>query len=157
MSGVSYMTQEGYDKLRNDLDHLKTVGRDEAAKAIAEAREKGDLSENAEYDAAKNAQGMLELKINEMEKALASARVISEDQLDNSKVTVLANVKILNKKTKKEQTYKLVSESEADLKTMKISVTSPIGQGLLGKKVGDEAIVKTPAGELVFEVLDISF
>lgn len=156
MSGVSYMTQEGYDKLKNDLEHLKTVGRDEAAKAIAEAREKGDLSENAEYDAAKNAQGMLELKINEMEKALAGARVISEDQLDSSKVTILSNVKILNKKTSKELTYKLVSESEADLKSMKISVSSPIGQGLLGKKVGEQAIVKTPAGEMIFEVLDIS-
>lgn len=150
------MTQEGYDKLKNDLEHLKTVGRDEAAKAIAEAREKGDLSENAEYDAAKNAQGMLELKINEMEKALAGARVISEDQLDSSKVTILSNVKILNKKTSKELTYKLVSESEADLKSMKISVSSPIGQGLLGKKVGEQAIVKTPAGEMIFEVLDIS-
>jgi transcription elongation factor GreA len=156
MSGVSYMTQEGYDKLRSELEHLKTSGRDEAAKAIAEAREKGDLSENAEYDAAKNAQGMLELKINEMEKALAGARVISEDQLDSSKVTVLSNVKILNKKTNKEMTYKLVSESEADLKSMKISVSSPIGQGLLGKKVGDQAVVKTPAGEMVFEVLDIT-
>jgi transcription elongation factor GreA len=156
MSGVSYMTQEGYDKLKNDLEHLKTVGRDEAAKAIAEAREKGDLSENAEYDAAKNAQGMLELKINEMEKALAGARVISEDQLDSSKVTILSNVKILNKKTSKELTYKLVSETEADLKSMKISVSSPIGQGLLGKKIGDQAVVKTPAGEMVFEVLDIT-
>ena len=156
MSGVSYMTQEGYDKLKSDLEHLKTVGRDEAAKAIAEAREKGDLSENAEYDAAKNAQGMLELKINEMEKAMAGARVISEDQLDSSKVTILSNVKILNKKTSKELTYKLVSESEADLKSMKISVSSPIGQGLLGKKVGDQAVVKTPAGEMVFEVLDIT-
>lgn len=156
MSGVSYMTQEGYDKLKNDLEHLKTVGRDEAAKAIAEAREKGDLSENAEYDAAKNAQGMLELKINEMEKALAGARVISEDQLDSSKVTILSNVKILNKKTSKELTYKLVSETEADLKSMKISVSSPIGQGLLGKKIGDQAVVKTPAGEMIFEVLDIT-
>jgi transcription elongation factor GreA len=157
MSGVSYMTQEGYDKLKSELEHLKSAGRDEAAKAIAEAREKGDLSENAEYDAAKNAQGMLELKINEMEKAFASARVISEDQLDNSKVTILSNVKILNKKTKKEIAYKLVSETEADLKALKISVSSPIGQGLLGKKVGDEAKVVTPAGELIFEVLDISF
>ena len=151
------MTQEGYDKLKHDLEHLKSVGRDEAAKAIAEAREKGDLSENAEYDAAKNAQGMLEYKINDMEKAMASARVITEGELDNSKVTVLANVKILNKKVNKELTYKLVSESEADLKALKISVNSPIGQGLLGKKVGDEAKIITPAGEFIFEILDISF
>jgi transcription elongation factor GreA len=150
------MTQEGYDKLKNELEDLKTKGRDDAAKAIAEAREKGDLSENAEYDAAKNAQGMLELKINEMEKALAAARVISQDQLDASKVTILSNVKILNKKTGKEITYKLVSEAEADLKNMKISVSSPIGNGLLGKKVGEEAKVVTPNGELVFEVVEIS-
>jgi transcription elongation factor GreA len=156
MSGVSYMTQEGYDKLKSELEHLKTKGRDDAAKAIAEAREKGDLSENAEYDAAKNAQGMLELKINDMEKAMAGARVISEDQLDASKVTILSNVKILNKKTGKEITYKLVSEAEADLKSGKISVSSPIGHGLLGKKVGEEAKVTTPNGELVFEVLDIT-
>lgn len=155
MSGISYMTQVGYDKLRGDLDLLKTRGRDEAAKAIAEAREKGDLSENAEYDAAKNAQGMLELKINEMEKAMASARIISEDQLDSSKVTILSSVTIKNLKTKKNVTYKLVSETEADLKTQRISVNSPIGQGLLGKSVGDVAEVHTPAGEIMFEILEI--
>ncbi|MCB0646534.1 MAG: transcription elongation factor GreA [Saprospiraceae bacterium] len=157
MSGISYMTQQGYEKLRAELDLLKTKGRDDAAKAIAEAREKGDLSENAEYDAAKDAQGMLELKINEMEKALASARVISEDQLDNSKVTILSSVTIKNLKTNKNVTYKLVSETEADLKTQRISVNSPIGQGLLGKAVGEVAEVKTPAGEIKFEVLEISF
>lgn len=157
MSGVSYMTQEGYEKLRTELDVLKTKGRDDAAKAIAEAREKGDLSENAEYDAAKDAQGMLELKINEMEKALASARIISEDQLDNSKVTILSSVTIKNLKTNKNVTYKLVSESEADLKAQRISVNSPIGQGLLGKTVGEIADVKTPAGEIKFEVVEISF
>ena len=157
MSGISYMTQQGYEKLRAELDLLKTKGRDDAAKAIAEAREKGDLSENAEYDAAKDAQGMLELKINEMEKAMASARIISEDQLDNSKVTILSSVTIKNLKTNKNVTYKLVSETEADLKTQRISVNSPIGQGLLGKAVGDVAEVKTPAGEIKFEVLEISF
>lgn len=157
MSGISYMTQQGYEKLRAELDLLKTKGRDDAAKAIAEAREKGDLSENAEYDAAKDAQGMLELKINEMEKAMASARIISEDQLDNSKVTILSSVTIKNLKTNKNVTYKLVSETEADLKTQRISVNSPIGQGLLGKAVGDVAEVKTPAGEIKFEVVEISF
>lgn len=157
MSGISYMTQQGYEKLRAELDLLKTKGRDDAAKAIAEAREKGDLSENAEYDAAKDAQGMLELKINEMEKAMASARIISEDQLDNSKVTILSSVTIKNLKTNKNVTYKLVSETEADLKTQRISVNSPIGQGLLGKAVGEVAEVKTPAGDIKFEVLEISF
>ena len=157
MSGISYMTQQGYEKLRAELDLLKTKGRDDAAKAIAEAREKGDLSENAEYDAAKDAQGMLELKINEMEKAMASARIISEEQLDNSKVTILSSVTIKNLKTNKNVTYKLVSETEADLKTQRISVNSPIGQGLLGKAVGDVAEVKTPAGEIKFEVVEISF
>lgn len=157
MSGISYMTQQGYEKLRAELDLLKTKGRDDAAKAIAEAREKGDLSENAEYDAAKDAQGMLEFKINEMEKAMASARIISEDQLDNSKVTILSSVTIKNLKTNKNVTYKLVSETEADLKTQRISVNSPIGQGLLGKAVGEVAEVKTPAGDIKFEVLEISF
>ncbi|MBP7643461.1 MAG: transcription elongation factor GreA [Saprospiraceae bacterium] len=156
MSGISYMTQGGYDKLRSELDILKTKGRDDAAKAIAEAREKGDLSENAEYDAAKNAQGMLELKINDMEKALANVRIISEDQLDNSTVTILSSVTMKNVKTNKNVTYKLVSETEADLKTQRISVNSPIGQGLLGKVVGDIAVVHTPAGEIKFEILDIS-
>lgn len=150
------MTQAGYDKLVADLEEMKTKGRDDVAKAIAEAREKGDLSENAEYDAAKDAQGMLELKINEMEKALATARVISADELDSSQVTILSNVTIRNLKTKKEVTYKIVSESEADLKSKKISVNSPIGQGLLGKEVGQVATVKTPAGQIEFEVVNIS-
>jgi transcription elongation factor GreA len=150
------MTQEGYDKLRSDLEDLKGRGRQEVAKAIAEAKEKGDLSENAEYDAAKDAQGMLELRINEMEKALASARIISESELDSSKVTILSKVTMKDVKTGKEVTYKLVSESEADLKQKKISVNSPIGQGLLGKSKGDIAKVTTPNGHIDFEIVSIS-
>jgi len=156
MASISYMTKEGFEKLKREIDHLKTKGRDEAAKAIAEAREKGDLSENAEYDAAKNAQGMLEMKINELEKAMASARIISEDELDSSHVTVLSNVEIKNVQTGKIVTYKLVSETEADLKSHKISVNSPIGSGLLGKSVGDIAVINTPAGQIKFEVLSIT-
>ena len=135
---------------------MKTTGREEVAKAIAEAREKGDLSENAEYDAAKDAQGMLELRINDLEKVLANSRILDESQLDASKVTVLSNVTIKNKKTGKQLKYKLVSESEADLKDKKISVNSPMGQGLLGKAVGDLAIVETPRGNLEFEIVEIS-
>lgn len=157
MSETHYMTQEGFDQFKARLDELKSTGRQEAAKAIAEARDKGDLSENAEYDAAKDAQGMLELKISEMEKVMANARVIKASDLDTSKVTVLANVKIRNTKNKAEIVYKLVSESEADLKAKKISVSSPIGKGLLGKKVGEVATVTTPGGAIDFEILDISF
>ena len=157
MSETHYMTQEGFDQLKQKLDDLKSNGRQEAAKAIAEARDKGDLSENAEYDAAKDAQGMLELKISEMEKVMANARVIKESQLDISKVTVLAKVKIRNVKNKAEIVYHLVSESEADLKAKKISVSSPIGKGLLGKKIGEIATVNTPGGDIEFEVLDIFF
>jgi transcription elongation factor GreA len=153
---ISYMTQVGYEKLRSELDELKTKGREEVARAIAEAREKGDLSENAEYDAAKNAQGMLEMKINEMEKMFASARIIDESQLDTSKVTVLTSVTIRNQKNGTEVTYKLVAEAEANLKERKISVSSPIGQGLLGKKVGDVAQIQTPAGLINFEIVKIS-
>jgi len=157
MAGYNYLTKDGYEKIKSELEELKTSGRKEVARAIAEAREKGDLSENAEYDAAKDAQGMLELKINELEKVLANARVLDTNDLDNSKVTVLANVTIKNVKTKKEITYKLVNESEADLKEKKISVSSPIGQGLLGKSVGDIAVVDTPAGSIEFEVMSINF
>ena len=156
MSKYSYMTQEGFDKLKGEVEELKTVGRQEAAKAIAEAREKGDLSENAEYDAAKEAQGLLELKISEMEKTLSTARVISQEDLDNSKVVILSTVKIKQAKTGKEFTYTLVSQSEANLRAGKISVDSPIGQGLLGKAVGEIAEVKTPRGVMEFEVLDIA-
>jgi len=157
MSAINYLTKEGYERLKADLDEMKTNGRDEVAKAIAEAREKGDLSENAEYDAAKDAQGMLELKINEMEKVMATARILDESQLDTSKVTVLSNVTIRSVKTGKDVTYKLVSETEADLKAKKISVGSPIGQGLLGKTIGDIATVETPGGKMEFEIVDIFF
>lgn len=150
------MTQEGYDKLRAELDELKSTGRAEAAAAIAEAREKGDLSENAEYDAAKDAQGMLEAKINELEKAMSTARVIDKSQLDTSQVTILSSVKLMNLKLNKEITYQLVSEAEADLKAKKISVNSPLGKGILGKKLGDKAEIVTPGGTMQFEILDIS-
>ena len=156
MSGINYLSKEGYERLKAELEDLKTNGRQEVAKAIAEARDKGDLSENAEYDAAKDAQGLLELKINDMEKALANARVLDESELDGSTVTVLTNVTIKNAKTGKEITYKLVSESEADLKAKKISTSSPMGKGLLGKSEGDIAIVETPRGNLEFEIVKIT-
>ncbi len=156
MSQITYLTQEGYDRLKSELEEMKTSGRKEMALAIAEAREKGDLSENAEYDAAKDAQGMLEMKINELEKTLANVRILDETQLDTSKVVLLAYVTIANEKTGKEMTYQLVSESEADLKLKKISASSPIGKGLLGKAVGDTALVETPAGPVTFLIKDIS-
>ena len=153
---ISYMTQEGYDKLRAELEHLKTKGREEMSQAIAEARDKGDLSENAEYDAAKDAQGYLEMKINEMEKVMANARILDKSLLDGSNVTVMSTVRIKNTKNNREVTYTLVSETEANLKEKKISVTSPIGKGLLGKKVGEFAQVNTPTGSIDFEIMDIS-
>jgi transcription elongation factor GreA len=156
MPDINYLTPEGYKKLKEELDELKGKGRTEAAAAIAEAREKGDLSENAEYDAAKDAQGMLEMRISELEKTLSNSRVLDASQLDISKVTVLSDVVIKNVKTGKEMKYKLVSESEADAKARKISVTSPIGKGLLGKKVGEIAQIQTPRGPIEFEIIDIS-
>ncbi|MBR9919883.1 MAG: transcription elongation factor GreA [Bacteroidetes bacterium] len=153
---ITYLTQEGFDRLTAELEEKKTTGRKEAAAAIAEAREKGDLSENAEYDAAKDAQGMLEMKINELEKVLANARVLDESQLDNSEVRLLSNVTIRNKANGSEATYKLVSESEADLKSKRISASSPMGKGLLGKKVGEVAVVETPRGNLNFEIVEIT-
>jgi transcription elongation factor GreA len=156
MSGYNYMTQEGYDKIMAELDDLKTNGRAEASKAIAEARDKGDLSENAEYDAAKDAQGMLEMKINQLEKVMANVRVIDETQIDTSKVTVLSKVTVKNLKVNKEFTYQLVSESEANIKEKKLSVTSPIGKGLLGKVIGETVEIQTPAGIMNFEILNIS-
>lgn len=156
MMNITYLSQEGYDRLMAELDELKSTGRQKVARAIAEAREKGDLSENAEYDAAKEAQGLLELKINELEKVMANARVLDEKTIDTSKVTVMTSVTIRNIKTRKDITYKLVSESEADLKAKKISVTSPMGQGLLGKKVGEIAVIETPRGNLEFEIMNIS-
>ncbi|MCO6462127.1 MAG: transcription elongation factor GreA [Saprospiraceae bacterium] len=155
MAGYTYLTQEGMDKLNAELDELKSVGRQEAAKAIAEAREKGDLSENAEYDAAKNAQGMLELRINELEKILANARLLDTSQLDPTIVTLLTTVEIENTKTKKVFKYTLVSEAESDLKNGKISGNSPIGQGLMGKREGEIAQVNTPAGAMEFRILKL--
>lgn len=155
MANYTYLTQGGYDKIKQELEDLKTTGRQEAARAIAEARSQGDLSENAEYDAAKEAQGLLELKISELETVMSNARVLDESQLDTSKVAILSSVTIKNLKTGKEMTYKLVSESEADAKQSRISVTSPIGAGLLGKAVGEVAKVQTPGGTLEFEVLNI--
>jgi transcription elongation factor GreA len=156
MAKIDYLTKEGYEKLKTTLDDLKTNGRQEAARAIAEAREKGDLSENAEYDAAKDAQGMLEAKINDLEKRLAAARILDESTIDTSKVAVLCNVTIKNVKNGKAITYKLVSETEADLKAKKISVSSPMGKGLLGKAVGEIAVVETPRGNLEFEITEIT-
>jgi transcription elongation factor GreA len=156
MSQVSYFTKEGLDKLREELNDLKGRGRSEMAKAIQEAREKGDLSENAEYDAAKDAQGLLELSIAKLEQVLASARVIDESQIDTSKVQALTTVKIKNLANGATMTYTLVSEKEADLKAGKISVSSPIGSGLLGKKVGDCVEITVPSGIMRFEILEIS-
>lgn len=153
---VSYYTKEGLQKLKDELNELKTKGRTDIAKQIAEARDKGDLSENAEYDAAKDAQGLLELKISKLEEIVGNARVLDESTIDTSKVSILSTVKIKNKKNGMTVAYTLVSEEEANLKSNKISVKSPIGQGLLGKKVGDTAEVKAPAGTMEFEVLDIS-
>ena len=156
MSNYNYLTQEGLDKLNAELEDFKTNGRQEAAKARAEARDKGDLSENAEYDAAKKAQGMLELRINELEKVLSNARLIDASQLDITKVTLLSVVELENIKTKKIFKYTIVSEAEADLKAGKISGSSPIGKGLLGKKEGEVAVITTPAGALEFKILKLS-
>lgn len=156
MSKIHYLSQEGFDKLKAELNEKKTTGRSEVAAAIAEAREKGDLSENAEYDAAKDAQGLLEMKINELEKVMANARVLDTSTLDTSMVTVMSNVTIKNIARGKELTYKLVAQTEADLKAKKISVDSPMGQGLLGKAVGDIARVETPNGVIEFEIMNIS-
>ena len=153
---VSYYTEDGLRNLKAELDQLRDVERPKASQAIAEARDKGDLSENAEYDAAKEAQGLLELKIAKMEALLANARVIDESQLDTSKVLVLSTVKIKNKANNAMMTYTLVAESEADLKTGKISVNSPIGKGLLGKSVGEIAEIKVPNGVLQVEIVEIS-
>ncbi len=156
MSKISYLTREGYDRLKNELEELKTTERQKVARQIAEAREKGDLSENAEYDAAKEAQGLLELKIKQMEEVMANARVINEADLDTSKVVILSTVQLKNIKVNKVVVYTLVSETEADLKAGKISINSPIGKGILGKSVGDKVEIQTPGGILNFEILDIS-
>ena len=156
MASYTYLTQEGHDRLRGELEEMKTTGRQEVARAIAEAREKGDLSENAEYDAAKHSQGLLEMRINELERTLANSRILDESQMDDSEVRLLSNVTVKNKTSGKQITYKLVYESEADLTTNRISVSSPMGRGLLGKKVGELAKIDTPRGLLHFEVVDIS-
>ena len=156
MSKVSYYTAEGLKKLREELNQLKDVERPRASRAIGEARDKGDLSENAEYDAAKEAQGMLEMKISKLEAMLSSARLIDESQLDSTKALVLSTVRIKNQANGMEMTYTLVADREADLATGKISVNSPIGKGLLGKTVGEVADIQVPNGILKFEILDIS-
>ena len=156
MSKVSYYTAEGLKKLRDELRQLKDVERVKASKAIAEARDKGDLSENAEYDAAKEAQGMLEMRISKLEETLAGARLVDESQLDTNKALVLSNVKIKNQSNGMELSYLLVADGEADLAAGKISVNSPIGKGLLGKSVGDVAEIQVPNGIIKFEILEIS-
>ncbi len=157
MSTVNYYTSEGLQKLKDELNELKTKGRANMAKQIAEARDKGDLSENAEYDAAKDAQGLMELKISKLETVLGNARVIDESSLDTSKVGILAKVKIKNTKNGMEMNYQIVAEEESDLKQGKISIKSPIGKGLLGKVIGDKATIDVPAGKMEFEILDIKF
>ncbi len=156
MSGTNYVTKETFEKMKEELHEMKSVERPAASKAIAEAREKGDLKENAEYDAAKEAQGMLEAKIKYLEGVLATARILDETTIDTSKVSILTKVTLMNVRLKKEVTYQIVSEKEADLKLGKISVTSPIGKSLLGKIVGDDVEVVVPAGTLSFKVLAIS-
>ncbi len=157
MSQIAYVTEEGLRKLKEELHHLKTKERPSISNQIAEARDKGDLSENAEYDAAKEAQGLLELKISKLEDTISNARIIDESKLDLHKVLILSKVKLKNLANKAELTYTLVPEQEADLKSGKISVDSPIGKGLLGKKVGDTAEIKVPSGMLLkFEILNVS-
>ncbi len=156
MSNVSYYTAEGLKKLKDEINQLRDIERPKASQAIAEARDKGDLSENAEYDAAKEAQGLLEMKISKMEAILANARLIDESQLDITKALVLSTVKLKNQTTGMEMKYKLVAESESDIKTGKISVSSPIGKGLLGKKVGEVAEIAVPSGSLKLEIIEIT-
>jgi transcription elongation factor GreA len=156
MSGIQYFTKEGLEKVTKELEHLIKVERQKVSQDIATAREKGDLSENAEYDAAKEAQGLLELRISKLQGIIGSARIIDEKAIDTSRVSVLSKVKIKNHKLKKEFEYTLVSEKEADLKQMKISVASPIGNALLGKEVGEKVDVSTPGGIMTLEILEIS-
>lgn len=157
MSGIFYMTREGLDKLQAEVKYLKTVRRKEIARAIAEAREKGDLSENAEYHAAKEEQGHLEAKLSEMEDKLANARVIDESKLDASKVNILSKVEVLNIKMNKKMVFTVVSEAEANLKENKLSITSPIGKALLGNTIGSKVKAHTPGGDIEFEILNITF
>lgn len=156
MADTNYVTKDTFEKMQSELQQLKTVDRPAASKAIAEAREKGDLKENAEYDAAKEAQGILEAKIKYLEGVIATARIVDENNIDTSRVSILTKVTVTNLATQKPVTYKIVSEKEANLKEGKISVTSPIGKGLLGKVVGDVAEVTVPAGVLKFRIDNIS-
>lgn len=156
MSSTVYLTAEGLQNIKDELHRARTTERQKIAQEIAEARAQGDLSENAEYDAAKEAQGLLEARIAQLETTVASARVVNEDEVDASKARILSNVRVMNKKAKKEATYTLVAAQEADIKQSKISVESPIGKALLGSEVGDVVDVKVPAGAVQFEVLEIT-
>lgn len=156
MTEIVYVTEEGLEKMKEELNHLMSVERPNASKAIAEAREKGDLSENAEYDAAKEAQGLLEVRIKKLQADIGNSRILDPSKIDTSRVSVLSKVKVLNTKMKKEFTYHLVSEKEADLKQMKISVKSPIGAALLGKVKGEKVNIQIPAGSMELQILDIS-
>lgn len=156
MNKLSYMTEEGIKRLRDELERLKNVERPAISRQIAEARDKGDLSENAEYDAAKEAQGLLEMRIAKLQETLASARIIDESKLDKGSVQILSTVRLKNLANKAEMTYTLVSESEANLKEGKISINTPIAKGLIGKKVGDTAEIKVPNGIMTFEILQIN-
>jgi len=156
MTASRYFTEEGLQKLKDELDHLIRVERPKISQQIAEARDKGDLSENAEYDAAKEAQGLLELKISKLQELVRNARIIDESKMDSSKVLILSTVKIKNLKNGAVMNYTLVPEKEADLKNGKISVDSPIAKGLLGKKVGDKVDIQVPAGTIPFEVIEVS-
>ncbi|PCJ64185.1 MAG: transcription elongation factor GreA [Bacteroidetes bacterium] len=154
--GINYISQEGYDALNAEIARLEKVERKKITAQIAEARDKGDLSENAEYDAAKEAQGLMEMKISKLKNTMADCRVIDPKDIDLSKVNILSTVRLLNKKFNKEVTYTIVAETEADLKAGKISVKSPIGEGLMGKKIGEVAAISVPAGVIEFEILEIS-
>jgi transcription elongation factor GreA len=156
MNEVKYFTKEGLQKQRDELERLKSVERPAISQQIAEAREKGDLSENAEYDAAKNAQAMLELRISKLEETLQAARVIDESQIDTSRVSILSKIKLKNLKNNAVMTYTLVPENEADIKKGRISVNSPIARGLLGKSVGESVEIEVPAGMMSFSILEIS-
>lgn len=156
MSNINYVTEEGLKRMKEELHEMKTTGRANISKAIAEAREKGDLSENAEYDAAKEAQGLHEAKVARLEAAVGNARVLNQEDVDTSKVFALTTARVMNLKVNKEMNFTLVSPNEADLKAGKISVESPIGRGLLGKEVGDVVEIETPGGIVKFEILSIS-
>jgi len=156
MENKSYLTQEGYDKLQMELDQMINVDRSSISQQIADARDKGDLSENAEYDAAKEAQGLLEMRISKLKTVLSNSRIIDESKLDTSKVQLLNTVHLKNLKTGQKQKFTIVSESEANLKEGKISIKTPIAKGLLGKKVGDKASIKIPSGEITFEIIEIT-